>query len=453
MKSFSRLGNVAWVLLLLNPGFFATAQVQPASPKVVATQPRNGDQQVTADLREIVVTFDQDMDVAGFSFTGGGVTFPKVTGRPSWRTARECVLPVQLEHGHSYVVGINSETKRNFKSKAGLAVSPIVLTFKTRVAGGGPGGAPASSEKHAEAVRELRQAVERRYSYRDVHAMDWTAAWREFEPRLLAVKQPREFAVIAGEMLAGTQDAHIWLVEGGEIIPAFRRVVTPNVNVQLLPRLITGWTQKHPMIAAGRAAPEIGYITISSWEKKHAPQLLEAAFAALGEARELPALIIDVRLNAGGDETLAREFAGCFVRQRKLYARHAHLDPTSATGFSAPVDRWLEPNPSRPGYAGRVAVLMGRVNMSAAEAFLLMMKQAPDAKLVGEQSYGASGNPRPHELANGVTVYLPSWKALLPDGTSLETRGIAPDVEVARDAGNAPRRDLAIEKAIDVLKR
>lgn len=453
MKSSSQFGHVAFVLLVLHPGFFATAQVRPAAPKVIATQPRNGDQRVAPELREIVITFDQDMDAGGYSFTGGGVTFPKVTGKPLWRTARECVLPVQLENDHAYDIGINGATKRNFKSKTGLPVSPIVLTFKTVVAGGNPGGASASSEKQVEAVRQLRQAIEQRYSYRDVHVMDWTAAWREFEPRLLAAKQPREFAVIAGEMLAGAQDAHIWLIEGGEIVPAFRRTVTPNVNIQLLPRLIAGWSQKHPMVAVGEAAQGVGYIIIHSWEKKHEPQLIDAAFAALGEVRNLPALIVDVRMNAGGDEALARQFAGCFVRQRKLYARHADIDPSSATGFSAPVDRWLEPTSTRPAYAGRVAVLMGRVNMSSAEAFLLMMKQVPDSKLVGERSYGASGNPKPHELANGVTVYLPSWKALLPDGTSQETKGIAPDVEVMQDASTFPRRDLVIEKAIDLLKR
>lgn len=453
MSSSSQIAFVAWVLLLLSPGFFATAQVLPVAPTVIVTQPRHGDQQVAPELREIVITFDQDMDTGSFSFTGGGPTFPKVTGKPSWRTARECVLPVQLEQAHAYQVGINSATKHNFKSKTGLPVPPMVLTFKTHAASGSADSSPVTNEKRAEAVRQLHQAIEQRYSYRDVHAMNWTAAWRQYEPRLLAAKQSREFAVIAGEMLAGTQDAHIWLMEAGEIVPAFRRMVSPNVNVQLLPQLITGWSQKHPMVAAGKAASEIGYIAIHSWEKKHAPQLLGAAFAALAEVRNLPALIIDVRLNTGGDETQARQFAGCFVNQRKLYARHISLDPSSASGFSAPVDRWLEPTPNLPAYTGRVAVLMGKANMSSAEAFLLMMKQAPDCKFIGERSYGASGNPKPHELANGVTIFLPSWKAMLPDGSLLETKGIEPDVEVLLAMDKLTPRDPVMEKAIELLKR
>lgn len=184
-------------------------------------------------------------------------------------------------------------------------------------------------------------------------------------------------------------------------------------------------------------------------EKKHAPELLDAAFAALTELQKSPALIVDVRFNSGGDETMAREFAGCFIRKRAMYARHVNLDPSSPTGFSAPVARWLEPTANRPAYAGRIAVLMGPANMSSAEAFLLMMKQAPNAKLIGARSFGASGNPQPQPLANGVTVYLPSWKAMLADGTVFETKGIAPDIEVPTAAGQ--RDDPVLARAVEWL--
>ena len=53
-----------------------------------------------------------------------------------------------------------------------------------------------------------------------------------------------------------------------------------------------------------------------------------------------------------------------------------------------------------------------------------MMKQAPDAVLVGAASQGSSGNPQPVELDNGVTAFLPCWKAMTPDGSELEGVGI-----------------------------
>lgn len=414
---------------------------QSAAPLVVKTQPTSGDQNVSPGLTEIVITFDQDM-AGGYSFTGGGPTFPKVAGKPVWRTPRECVLRAQLEPGRSYTVGINSATQTNFKSSNGTPADPSILSFRTKASVAGV--ATAGGNRHAESIQQLREALDHRYSYRDVHRVDWTAAWQQFEPRLLASTSARDFAVTAGEMLATTQDAHIWLTEAGQIIPAFQRELTPNADLRLLSTLISGWSQRHPMVASGNAAPGVGYIAIHSWERKHGAALVTAALAALSDLEAQPALIIDVRFNSGGDETLARDFAGHFVTERKLYAKHRSL------GSTEPTDRWLEPSASSKPFPGRVAVLMGPVNMSSAEAFLLMMRQVPGCRLIGQTSFGASGNPQPHQLANGVTVYLPSWNAMLPDGTSFECKGITPDVEV-KISGNIAASDPALTKAIEIV--
>lgn len=328
-------------------------------------------------------------------------------------------------------------------------VSTLALTAQTTP----PAAAPANAspaELHATAARQLREAIERRYSHHETRRVDWAERWPQFEPRLLAAESPRAFAIAAGELLAATGDPHLWLTEAGQIVPAFRRAAALNLNLRLLPKLIDGWSQRHAVVASGRAAPRVGYVAIHSWERRHAPQSVAAALAALADLRDLPALIVDVRANAGGDETLAREFAGCFVAQRVAYAAHVVRDP--ATGrFSAPAQRWLEPNPRHPRYVGRVAVLAGRHTLSSAESFLLMMRQVSGAQLVGERSYGSSGNPQPLALANGVTVLIPSWRTLLPDGTELETHGVAPDHEVKWDAALADTRDPVIERAVALL--
>lgn len=95
-----------------------------------------------------------------------------------------------------------------------------------------------------------------------------------------------------------------------------------------------------------------------------------------------------------------------------------------------------------------MVVLMEPANMSSAEAFLLMMKQAPQYTLMGERSYGSSGNPRPVPLANGVSVHLPSWVTFTPEGIMLEGKGVSPDVflEFPRDSTDEdPLIDAALE--------
>ena len=90
--------------------------------------------------------------------------------------------------------------------------------------------------------------------------------------------------------------------------------------------------------------------------------------------------------------------------------------------------------------------------MSSCEAFLLMMKQVAGCKLIGQKSYGSSGNPKPHELGNGVTVYLPSWKAMRPDGTCFEGEGIKPDIAVKTSAIELGDRDPVLESALKFLR-
>lgn len=102
-------------------------------PRIVATVPEVGAREVDPATGEIVVTFDQDM-ARGFSWTGGGSNYPPLLeGRkPSWRDSRTAVLPVKLEPGRYYRVGINSKSHRNFRSAAGVPALPSAIYFTTR---------------------------------------------------------------------------------------------------------------------------------------------------------------------------------------------------------------------------------------------------------------------------------------------------------------------------------
>jgi hypothetical protein len=103
------------------------------TPKIVSTQPANGATGVDPGLSEITVTFDQDMD-EGLSWTGGGPEYPTSPqgARAQWQDKRTCVLPVALQSGHHYRVGINSPSYRNFRSTAGQPVVPSSISFTTR---------------------------------------------------------------------------------------------------------------------------------------------------------------------------------------------------------------------------------------------------------------------------------------------------------------------------------
>ena len=188
------------------------------------------------------------------------------------------------------------------------------------------------------------------------------------------------------------------------------------------------------------------YLAVDCWGFVD-PVLLEPAYEAIGRARNAPGLVIDVRMNGGGDETLAQQIAGCFVTEPVLYATHVFV--TENGGFTEPGQRWLQPNDGRPSFSGRVAVLTGPAVMSSNEAFLLMMRQADNARLIGAPSQGSSGNPRRRELPNGVRVYLPSWISMTPEGEGFEGEGLQPDIEVETSVESFVHSDPVLDAAME----
>lgn len=103
-------------------------------PKVIATSPQNGEQNVDPSLMEISVTFDMPMQDNSWSWSSEDKNkFPKMRGEPYYaENYTKCVLPVKLEPQKDYVIWINSANYRNFRSKTGIPVEPYKLTFRTK---------------------------------------------------------------------------------------------------------------------------------------------------------------------------------------------------------------------------------------------------------------------------------------------------------------------------------
>lgn len=101
-------------------------------PKVQSSQPKNGATDVDPALAQIRVSFDQDMETRGYSWTGGPRYYPETTGRPQWVDKRTCILPVKFRPARYYRVGINSKSYKNFRGINGVPVQPQVIAFTTK---------------------------------------------------------------------------------------------------------------------------------------------------------------------------------------------------------------------------------------------------------------------------------------------------------------------------------
>jgi len=103
-------------------------------PAIVKIEPKNGAQDVDANLKELRVSFNVPMG-CGCSWTGGGENFPTIPEgkKPFWSEDKKtCILPVELKPNWTYQLGLNSPSHKNFQSSGGVPLEPVTYGFKTK---------------------------------------------------------------------------------------------------------------------------------------------------------------------------------------------------------------------------------------------------------------------------------------------------------------------------------
>lgn len=404
-------------------GCMIAAGVRAEPPKVVRAVPDLADSGIDPALGLITIEFDTDMSQTGHSLCGGGPQFPPITGKPRWTNARTIEIPVKLEPGKTYAFSVNCLAARNFRSAAGEPAEVHPITFKTRAEGESE---PAALDTPAVSATldALKLALDTRYAHKDLKKIDWNAELDALRAELVPSCTRGQLARRLTGTLAKANDLHITVRVDGMTLGTASRNVRANCDLRSLAKLVKEWKQHNPRVATGMYGG-IPYLLVADWTGPKADY--EPAFEFMNAHKDATQFIVDVRPNSGGDELMAREIAGCFVKDAAIYSRNKIRTPDAPSGWTDTFDRMVGPSPNRPRIRANVCVLMGRANMSSCESFLCMMRYGAGAYLIGESSYGSSGNPKPCDIGNGITVLLPSWIDMTPDDVLVEGRGIAPD--------------------------
>ena len=438
----NRLMTIACLLALLLPA----AALEAGNPKVAAMTPEDGQDDVDPAMSQIRVQFDQPMSPNAWSIVGGGPRFPAIVGKPRWDDDKTIVIAVKLEPDHEYWLSINSDTFRNFRNRQGEPAVPQPIAFRTRRAG--PAAEPVdplSPQLNRDAIQILRKTIDANYSYRDQLKINWDEAFAAHAATMEAARTPNQFARAVAKLLRPAQDAHVYVRAGDRTIGTHFNADPPNFSFPTLRRVVLDWQQHPGGVVTGMYSDGVGYLLIPAWSNAQAGGLIDA-FAVVKDAT---GLIVDVRMNGGGDEMLARRFAGRFVDEPKVYSKNRLRSDGQWLG---PFDRVVKPRADADRYHGPVAVLIGPKVASSCESFVLMMKQSARCKLVGDVTKGSSGRPQPYDLGNGVTVILSSWEDQLPDCTVLEGAGITPDVPVRTTLVELRKGDTVLQEALKIVR-
>lgn len=440
--------------------FLITWGVHAEPPVVERTVPAHGKIGVDPELNEIRIVFDQAMSPHSRSLVGGGESFPEIVESPFWESDREFVMPVQLKPDHTYWFSVNNPRFQGFRNVDGEPIEQYVIQFRTaplrddvlHVAEETSHDTILSTDEVDEVINELKTVIAQRYSHVSRLGIDWAEYIERNRETLRMSRTPNELTQNLAVMLAASYDKHMYLKYNGEQYSTYIRPMVPNANPGLIPRIVPNWKKLNDTVATGHWDDGISYIAIDTW-LHGAREDIEEAIEVIDSFNESKAIILDVRLNGGGDETLAQNVASCFINEPAVYAKHVYRDAELPSGFTPVRNRVIEPREQGQRFEGRVAVLSGPVVMSSCEAFLLMMKQAPNATIIGASSQGSSGRQMPNDLGLGISIYLPTWRAMTPDEVEFEGIGIAPDIYVEAGAREFERGDPVLRQALIQLRR
>ncbi len=161
----------------------------------------------------------------------------------------------------------------------------------------------------------------------------------------------------------------------------------------------------------------VGYIQIQTFSATTSKQVKDEIN---GFNKNIDSIVIDVRNNTGGYLNAAYEIADYFVAKGKPIYQLKDKEG-KVTIYKAKSNVLRE-------FKG-ISILINEYSASASEVLTLALKESANATTIGIKSYGKGTVQETDTLSSGAMVKYTTAYWLSPNGNSINTIGISPDIE------------------------
>jgi hypothetical protein len=306
----------------------------------------------------------------------------------------------------------------------------------------------AADDFHGQ-FNQLWSTFDRIYPYFDYKRIDWNALKLEFEPLAAAAASENQLIAVLQPMLARLHDQHVVLTGPGMTVRTYAPTDFINWNEDVWRQYMGRASASTRGAAVSGIINGVAYIAVTAWN----PNQLNVADldAFLDAFRDRPGLIVDVRMNPGGDDSLALQFAGRFAASTTTLGFVQFRSGPGHSDFTPLQTRTFSPRGSFQ-FTRPVVLLVGRMCASSNESFIAAMRELPHVTLAGDRTAGSTANPQTFMLGGGWSYSVSRWIQYTANMQVIEDQGIAPGIAVPASPGDFQSgRDPVLDWAISRL--
>lgn len=289
------------------------------------------------------------------------------------------------------------------------------------------------------------------YPYFAHKRVNWDSLRGVFRPRAATATSQAALVDIVVEMLTPLRDVHVRVIKpDGASMPTYQPADRKNWERSSWDRTASacGLRQMKPDLSYCTMAG-VAYVTIGGWTNSRFT--VADLDGVVDHFRDAPAMIVDVRMNGGGDDALAYAFAGRFATTSTVTGYVQYRSGPRHDDFGTETVRRVGPRGAFQ-FTRPVVVLSGRGVFSSNESFIAAMRELPNVVILGDTTGGGTGNPAEYSLGDGWRYTVSRWIERTADRRVIEWQGIPPDEFVRWDAAAAAQgRDLVLEAALSRL--
>ncbi|MFB7815013.1 S41 family peptidase [Paenibacillus chitinolyticus] len=259
----------------------------------------------------------------------------------------------------------------------------------------------------------------------------------------------------------------------GESEPTRTKLTAYDDQFETLKKTKTKLTQADldaPPIEGKIVGNGYGYVKIKHFlpnSNDTSPEKSLAGLLNMFRDKHVKGLIIDLRNNPGGDDQLAADLAGFFVKEMKHYEYVSYYNRYTGE-FELNRNEVVKVKPAKPYFDGTVAILINSRTGSSGEGLPLVLKGIPNVKIVGftstAGSFGLISSPIEIKMPEGYVLQFPDGRSLNQnkkvqgDADQTGVGGASPDINIPLNEETFKEsvmdgQDVELKYAIEAMEK